>query len=229
MAERRPGRITKTLMAAGGGAIALAGAFGINYYFTAESGDCRVPVEQSRNDFTDIAFPEENSPFSSFASGRWDQNAFVDNGVGFRLAMLVLQDREDDRFGSMISLYRRFKQACGGREFTVNGEVFEPRIGDVYDVINGSEYPVIFMLPDDGSRSRANFLFWGMKVEIMTGLVDVPMSNDGEVQKMFTVRVVDDQVKYPSQWNDDLEYKAKVGAIGYVYEKFLGWKVSQGN
>lgn len=178
-----------------------------------------APQKEIPNDFVDIKFPGFSGYYPSLAHGRWGKEAFVQNGVGFRLSMQVLADRQDPRLAQMRELYNKLKGAYG-KEYTENGEVFEPKVGEKYYIIDGAEeHPGIYLRtkPTIGPSGNS-FLYHGMTVEVTSDPIAIPDLRDG-VKIMYGIKVVNEGNFI------DTDIRAKVGSVGYVSSEWLGSKV----
>lgn len=169
--------------------------------------------------------PRDNSYFSGYASGRFDETTYTQNGVKFRLAMQVLEERNDTRSDDLQRLYEDLREQHNGVEYVADGEIFEPKTGDRYYIADASlKKPGIFLRVEASLEPSGNrFLYHGMQVEILTDPINVT-GPDGKPQQMFGIRVVDSEAFI------DTAIKAEVGAVGFVSKQWLGGRVDpQGN
>lgn len=159
-----------------------------------------------------------------FAAGHWGNDEYIKKGVDFRGAKKILKNRLDPNFARLDDLYSVLRDAHDGREYLRNGEVFDPKIGDVFYIQDpwGGPDPGVFLRSDPHKDPYAagdgKFVFHGMTVGITGGAVEALDAIGGQNAFFFPVIVVDER------WDMVTDIKASKGATGWISRNWFGDK-----
>lgn len=183
-------------------------------------------VEASKTPFTLLSFEVKlghKINYSWAVDGHYDASTYKEDGVKFRQALQVLEAVESPQEAGMRSLYEALKEENGGVEYLKNGEVFAPKLGERYRIMDAGKMPGIHLRTEASTEpSGETFLYHGMEVEITSDAQDT-IDENGKVHKMFGIKVVDEE----DYWTQEIPIKAKVGEVGFLDQIWLGARVSK--
>lgn len=227
MSERHPGWRSRTGVFVCGSALFFGAAIAASECLGSDSevNSTQEPKSPEQKSLQVIDIPIVVDGRHDFAGGRWGEQAYKDNGVGFRRALKILENRQDLRFAEMQKLYLDIKESERGNEYLVNGEVFAPKTGDVFAIQDffWGEKNGVFLRSDPNVDPRVagdnTFLYDFMEVEITGEPVEAFDTIRNKRAIFFPVEVVRDVGEIIT------DIKAPVGSRGFVSSEWFGGKV----
>ncbi|MBI3342245.1 hypothetical protein HY024_03935 [Candidatus Curtissbacteria bacterium] len=199
------------------------------------SGDSSTPastaivrgVEQGKCKAVQIDL--SGKPLDSYwvhqASGTWDERAFKDDGSRFRRALLILEGMRDPKTRDLQCLYDELKAKNKGIEYSKNGEVFDPKDGEEYWIIDPpSSEPGIALRnePKDIAKffNHKGYVYEDSIVKIIGEPIE-EVDTFGRKHTWYKVRVIQKSANFENP------AIAEVGDEGYFERKWLDEKVEQ--
>lgn len=229
MSERRFHRGTRSLLALSAGSLAISAAL------AGLGPDCGGKPDSDQTSVTRGVEPPNLSPtyfdinlkpdvnYSWAVNGRYDAQIYKSNGVKFRQALQVLERVGGTQEADLRKFYEALREENGGAEYLIDGEVFAPKIGQQYTIMDAGTNPGIFLRKEPSlTPAGDSFLYHGMVVEITTDAIDV-MDGNGNRHEMYGIRVEDDL----DYWRQTIPVKATKGEVGFIDERWLGYPVTE--